>query len=274
MMIRLSRPEIARASPGNEEVGSLLREEYGDCPLFIQSKETPVIQMSNFIRCMQSISRPISYNCTNTFEMEGERYRMNLKGLTEQRLNHRFLLMGGFDPSLSPFRLEKWDTESNQWCQLTIDCQIAAACFLVYLEKNPRAKFNDPTYEDQVLQFETSTVLEEDDSFIQVTPSLVNKNPKEGEPIQEWLRIRLSSEVSFPKLRFTTPGVMRTPLPDFECAICFGESDTLQANEKIYMSGCGANKGHCFHRGCIERWLGQGNQRCPICRTAMKNVNE
>jgi hypothetical protein len=271
MMISLSRPEITRVAPGNEEVGRLLREEYGVCPLFTQSKETQVIQMSDFIRCMQSISRPISYNCTNTFEMEGQRYRMNLKGLTEQRINHRFLSMGGFDSSLSPFRLEKWDKDSNQWCQLTIDCQIAAACFLVYLEKNPRAKFDDPTYEDQVLHFETLTVREEDDTFIQVTPSLVNKKPKEGEPTVEWLRLRLSSEVSFPKLRFTTPGVMRPPPPDFECAICFGESE---ANEKIFISGCAANKGHCFHRGCIERWLEQGDRRCPICRTAMKNVNE
>jgi hypothetical protein len=273
-MNTLSRPEIISTVPGNEEAGRLLAHEYEDCPLYTESDNPPYIQMSSYIRCMQSISRPISYHHDNTFEMEGGRFRMNLKELSAQRLFHRFMQDEGFDSSRFPFRLEKWDKESNQWCLLTIDSQLTAACFLVYLEKNPSAKFKDTTYKDQVLHFETSLVDEEDEEFILVTPSLLNKNPKEGEPTQEWLRIRLSGEVTFPKLRFTTPGVMQHPPPDFGCAICFGGSESLQVNEKIYLSGCDTKKGHCFHRGCIERWLALGNPRCPICRTLAGNVNE
>ena len=47
-----------------------------------------------------------------------------------------------------------------------------------------------------------------------------------------------------------------------ECVICL---NSYQENENITKLRC--NENHYFHSGCIENWIRQGGNKCPICRT-------
>lgn len=278
-MSRYGRPEIfrvAKRTPEEEEAGREFSEKYGKCPLLLHADKlgSEIIQMSSFIRHMQKIESPISYSCMEMFVIEGQSSLKMLSHPNYQMLLHLKLDAKKFDFSRFPFKLQKWDTESKQWCLLTIDCQLAAASFLVYLEKKPTAVFEDARHKDQVLHFETTIVEERvtGTRYTQVTPSLLTKKPKEGEKPQEWLRISLSSEVSFPTLKFTTPAVMQPPRPDFNCAICLLGVESVQPDEDIYVAGCGPEDGHCFHRHCIESWFAQNKMTCPYCRTVITDV--
>jgi hypothetical protein len=278
-MSRNGRPgifRVAERTPEDERIGKCYSEKYGKCPLLLESEKpgSKIIQMSSFIRCMQKIQSPISYNYMEMFVIEGEPNLMMLSHATWQNHFQNELAARRYDFSRFPFKLQKWDKESKQWCLLTIDCQIAAASFLVYLEKKPEAVFEDTRYQDQVLHFETKVMHERGTGtrYIQVTPSLLTKNPKEGEARQEFLRISLSSEVSFPTLRFTTPAVMQPPSTEFNCPFCLEGVESIPADEEIYSAGCGSENGHCFHRHCIEGWFAQNKTSCPICRTEITGL--
>jgi hypothetical protein len=53
-----------------------------------------------------------------------------------------------------------------------------------------------------------------------------------------------------------------------ECAICL---DPFCAKDVILRTGCG-EKGHVFHRDCLQDWLRRANT-CPICRRQLKECS-
>jgi len=46
-----------------------------------------------------------------------------------------------------------------------------------------------------------------------------------------------------------------------ECVICWG---AFEKESEIVKLTC--NDKHYFHSDCIERWIKQGNNSCPLCR--------
>ena len=48
---------------------------------------------------------------------------------------------------------------------------------------------------------------------------------------------------------------------DSECVICLG---SYQEKDMITKLQC--NSKHFFHTSCIESWIKQGKNQCPICR--------
>lgn len=53
---------------------------------------------------------------------------------------------------------------------------------------------------------------------------------------------------------------VRSPLPSFECAICYSEIDIR--NRSGYML---APCDHLFHQDCLVQWM-EVKMECPICR--------
>ncbi|EKX46822.1 hypothetical protein GUITHDRAFT_55685, partial [Guillardia theta CCMP2712] len=43
-----------------------------------------------------------------------------------------------------------------------------------------------------------------------------------------------------------------------ECMICLG---TFRPGEQVRMLPCM----HCFHKPCVDEWLEQGHDSCPLC---------
>jgi hypothetical protein len=49
--------------------------------------------------------------------------------------------------------------------------------------------------------------------------------------------------------------------PDEECIICY---DKYTPDENVTKLDC--NERHMFHSKCIESWISQGHNSCPVCR--------
>ena len=250
---------------------------YGACPLRVNGG---CIGIANYIRSIQNTRIPFSYTPGERFKVVGSQYINQLKNLTIQKTFHDLLKNAGYDFSISPFKLQKWDSDSNKWRQLTIDCQIVAAAFFVYLEKNPSSTFIDPIHQETVMAFRTARVTKNGKSYIEVTPLLKNGDHEEG------LCLSIKSDVSFPALKFTSPAVIADPTDDFICPVCLGGPEThteivdnvdVVVKEKIFRTGCGNEEGHCFHRQCIEQWFSSQapnpsngkKPSCPICKTTI-----
>ena len=55
--------------------------------------------------------------------------------------------------------------------------------------------------------------------------------------------------------------------PDMDCAICY-EQPLANGQPVCINTTCP----HGFHCGCINKWLGKGNQTCPLCRQDIINL--
>jgi hypothetical protein len=255
--------------------------EYGAYPLRVNGG---CIGMANFIRSIQNTETPFSYDTEERFKVIGTRFINQLKHLTIQKTFHDLLHNAGYDFSIAPFKLQRWDSASNQWKLLMIDCQIMAATFLVYLEKNKHSKFEDPIHRGTVMAFRTAHVTKNDRRYVQVTPILEQTDSPSSHV--EGLRLSIKSDVSFPALKFTAPAVIADPADDFVCPICFDGPETyteivdgeeVVRKEKIFRTGCGTDQGHCFHRQCIEEWFSRQTPTpsigkkpsCPVCQTTI-----
>lgn len=269
-------------------------EGYGDCPLIIitppspgSSREPPrYVQMKDWIECLASSQvPPMSYHFQQPFSEPGNSMYLNLDGLRWQRYLHEKLWFEGFSSANFPFKLEKWDPESNRWLMLTIDCHVIVASYLIFLGKQPdMRRFVDYVHSRQTIDFKTEKVLktslgvlrqeERVLDYIEVTPILVTRTERGDVEEEEGLRLTVSDNCGlFPNIRFTAPAVMAAPPTDFTCGIClngnFNEDDDRRVDEPVFKTGCGGV--HCFHRHCIEGWFSTGKSSCPLCRTTIKH---
>ena len=259
---------------------------YGDCPLVLSQsmycrERQRYIQMEDWIKCMKSLPVMLSYNIQQPFVEPGHDVLQSLKDLRWQRFFYDQLWSQGFSTTNIPFKLEKWDHETNQWTMLTIDSHAMVAAYLVYLGKTPTEKFKDCLHSHQLIDFKTKafykppgivsrdrgyhTVLD----YIEVTPILVT--PKESGVEEESLRLTTSRSDLFPNLRFTTPAVLAAPPAEFHCMICLSGVEIMDPCEMVFRTGC-SHTGHCFHRQCIENWFStQVSSSCPTCRSNIKH---
>jgi hypothetical protein len=260
-------PEIFQH--GERRDGNVLDGLYGNCPILLNNDDplTPSqnIDMRDYIQALQRQATP---SMNHLLEFTTAEHTTQLLAPDHlQKLLHRELGNNEFDFSRFPFKLQKWDTETERWCLLTIDCQLTAAAFLVYLNKNLAGVFVDRVHTRQILKFDHKEVNHTGTSnlnYIEVTPVL-------REPLQPdvYLRLTLTDEVSFPSLKFTVPVVMATAPHAFECCICFEGMAEGEEDQKISKTGCGMGAGHCFHSLCINGWFRTGNSSCPVCRTTI-----
>jgi hypothetical protein len=276
-MVMSERPEIFQH--GEKQENNPFDVEYGSCPLLLDQTyaKNTYLEMKNYIRLLQSLPNP-STEYMQTFTFPDEPKLVSLAPGGMQKIMHKQLEHHGFDFTRFPLKLQKWDVETERWCLLTIDCHLMAASFLVSLNKKLTGQFRDNEHTRQVLNFKTVKMYQDslletfnDDALlpdcIHVTAVLTEQTT-----VDTHLRLTITDEVDFPKLKFTTPAVMATASPDFECCICFGKIDTLlNGNEKILRTGCGTEQGHCFHKKCIDTWFDTGKSSCPICRTIIKH---
>lgn len=223
--------------------------------------------MDRFIGIMQQIHSPLSYHPQEEFLIRGTDTLCRLRSLEDQMSLYGELNRFGFDFSKIPFKLQEWDQESGEWRMLTIDYQIQAACFLVYLCKNPDAIFIDTVHARERLKFHTKPVYRGRMlDYIEVTPFLEVTIPGNIERKEEKLLLTIDgTKISFPELKITMPAIMVAPTDEFTC-FCLEE---LPHCNLIFKSMCG----HCFHRHCIEQWFAssRGNT-CPICRRIVKHI--
>ena len=52
-----------------------------------------------------------------------------------------------------------------------------------------------------------------------------------------------------------------------ECIICFTE---FKAEDKVVQLKC--HEKHIFHTECIENWVKQGKNSCPVCRKPIADL--
>lgn len=273
---------------------------YGDCPLVILSSSSSssgvggggggrvrYVQMKNWIKCLSLAQVPLSYHFQEYFSDTTEEEVgssssssfQRLDGLRWQRYLYEKLWFEGFSTVNFPFKLEKWDPESNRWRMLTIDCHVTVAPYLIFLGKHPDRKFIDPVHSCQKIGFRTNKVFKSPNlrelDYIEVTPMLVTPKEAPERDINEGLRLTVTDVGLFPMLRFTMPAMMAPPPPDFNCGICFNGIDEdhhhqYHDREQVFRAECGGGL-HCFHRQCIERWFSIGKSSCPMCRTTIKH---
>ena len=260
-------PEIFQHGERSDE--NVLDTLYGNCPILLNNDDplTPskIIDMRDYIQALQRQATPSMDHLLEFTTAEPTTQLLAPDHL--QKLLHRELGNREFDFSRFPFKLQKWDADTERWCLLTIDCHLTAAAFLVYLNKNLTGVFVDRVHTRQILGFDLKNVNHIGTSnlnFIEVTPVL--KEPNEADV---FLRLTLTNEVSFPRLKFTAPVVMATAPHAFECCICLEGMDGGGANQKISQTGCGMGSGHCFHSRCIDAWFATGMSSCPACRTTI-----
>jgi hypothetical protein len=236
------------------------------------SEPPKCLQMLDYIKVMQDQECP-SMNFLDAFTFHDSPTPFHLANAKSQKSLHHELSEEGFDSSRFPFSLQKWDDKTERWNLLTIDCQLMAVNFLVYLDKNMisflknrddkqldfKTSFEDTVHTHQKLDFKTRFVDHEGPLYIEVTPVLKEQGKKDVH-----LKLTITNEVRFDNLKITTPATMVTASPDFECCICFDGVN----NEKIFQTGCGP--GHCFHTMCIDQWFATGRSSCPVCRTTMR----
>jgi hypothetical protein len=278
-MNRNARPgifQVVKRTPEEIEAGSSISATYGDCPLVLQAEKlgSKIIQMESYYRAIRKIEHPTSAGFQEGFVIQGNPTVMKLSNAFIQRQLHSDLMDAKFDFSRFPFKLQKWNPVDKEWDLLTIDCQLDALSFLLYLDKNPAAKFGDVRHTEQVLHFETAQMQERlaGTRYIQVTPSLLTLNPKEEENPRELLRIQVKSTITFQNIRFTAPAVMKPPSPTFNCPVCLSGMESIQQGEEIYMAGCSYGDGHSFHKKCIEKWFARSKTTCPVCRTVITDL--
>jgi hypothetical protein len=265
-----SSPQIFEYGPPTEN--NPWDRAYKEYPILLEmrtgDKEASYIPMLNYIRLLQDMPRPSS-DPMQPITIDGMRDKIAPYGL--QRLAHNSLKTVHFDFSRTPYSLKKWDPVAEKWNPLTIDCQLMTAAFLVCLDKNLTERFVDRVHQHTKIGFRCVTVYTEGVGglptnvvdFIEVTPVLTTPDGKE-----EHLLLSITDEIKFPRLKITAPGFMATAEPDFSCCICLGGGDI--ETPKIFRTGCGNKEGHCFHRECIEKWVGTGNESCPVCRTELR----
>jgi hypothetical protein len=249
--------------------------KFGDCPLLVVRRETEehdkYIQMSKFIHCIQRIS-PISYHPGEEFPVDGCEVLRRLSTMRTQACLHEQLNERGHDFSKMPFKLQAWDYNLKQWCLLTIDYQIKAACYLVFLGKNPESIFTDEEQDKPLLYFKTKKMFTEITSqmgfadrvldYIEVTPMLHIKTPDQGMKTEYLLLTFNEREINFPGLRFVLPAILVNECPaNFSC-FCLQEEITT-----TFKTGCG----HCYHYHCMNEWLSR-NRSCPSCRRTVGHL--
>ena len=53
---------------------------------------------------------------------------------------------------------------------------------------------------------------------------------------------------------------------DEECIICY-----MEYKDEDVVSKLGCNEKHVFHTSCIEEWIRQGKNSCPVCRAPINS---
>ena len=255
-MAAIERPEIFQVGKVNPDY--TVHESY---PIRLGKKDS-CISFQNYIQMLGEQGDNLSMDPYRKFTFHNSSTPYYLSDFETQKSFHRGLREEGFDFSRSPFSLQKWDEVTERWNLLTIDCQLMAANYLVYLNRNLTGCFEDRVHTHQKLAFRTREVWQGGYKCVEVTPVLEEQDKKDVH-----LKLTITSKVRFANLKITAPATMATASPDFECCICFdGIND--KTNEKIFQTGCGP--GHCFHARCIDRWFKTAGSSCPVCRTSIR----
>lgn len=105
---------------------------------------------------------------------------------------------------------------------------------------------------------------------ILTTPSLFTDNPSYEDMLMldmlAHVRPPVTTQAALDKsneVRIITVGDLASEIPEArKCQICLSEYEDDDVTEQLRVLACR----HVFHKTCVDKWLTEGSNKCPLCR--------